>query len=48
VAGGGWRVAGGGWRVAAAEIITSVDISLNLIFSVATATRSHEASRSWC
>jgi len=53
-AGGGLRVAGGRWPVVGdwrrmvAEIMTSVDNSLNLIFSMATATRSHDASRSLC
>ena len=47
---GVWRVAGGRWQ--AAYIGRYHDVgrygSLNLIFSVATRTRSHDASRSWC
>jgi len=56
-AGGVWRAAFGGWRVPggrwqAAYICRNHDVgryhSLNLIFSAATATRSHDASWSWC
>ena len=46
VACGMWQVAGSGWW--AAEIMTSVGISLNLIFSAPTETRSHDASRPLC
>jgi len=50
VAGGRWQVAGGGWR--AAYDGRNHDVgryhSLNLIFSVATATRSQDDSRPWC
>ena len=56
VAGGGWQVAGGRWQVAGSRWWPAYggqnhDVgqnhSLNLIFSEATATRSHDASRSW-
>jgi len=52
-----WRTAGGMWSVAcgvrqAAYVGRNHDVgrygSLNRIFSVATMTRSHDASRSWC
>ena len=50
LAGGWWRLAGGVWP--AAYVVRNHDIcryhSLNLIFSAATATKSHHASRSWC
>ena len=50
-AAGGWRrVACGVWQ--AAYVGRNHDVgrygNLNLIFSVATTTRSHDASRSWC
>jgi hypothetical protein len=57
LAGGGRLVACGMWRVAcgkwqAAYVGRNHDVSrygsLNLIFSVATMSRSHDASRSWC
>jgi len=56
-AGGVWRVACGVWRVAcgrcqAAYVGRNHNVgryhSLNLIFSAATTTRSHDASQSWC
>jgi len=47
---GVWRVACGRWQ--AAYVGENHDVgrygSLNLIFSVATTTRSHDASPSWC
>jgi len=57
MAGSVWRAAGSGQRVAcgrwqAAYVGRNRDVgrysSLNLIFSAATMTRSHDASRSWC
>jgi hypothetical protein len=48
--GGGWWVAGGGRLAAYGGRNHDVGRyhSLNLIFSVATATGSHDTSRSWC
>jgi len=45
-----WCVAGGGWPAAYGGRNHDVGRyhSLNLIFSAATPTRSHDASRSWC
>ena len=50
VPGTGWRVAGGGWRVTYGGRNHDVGryYSLNHIFSAPTATRSHDASWSWC
>jgi len=46
---GMWQVAGSGWQVAGGR---NHDVgryhSLNLIFSAATETRSHDASKPWC
>jgi len=48
--GGGWLVAGGWWRVAYSghNHDISQHLSLNLIFSVPTVTRSQDASPLWC
>jgi hypothetical protein len=50
VACGVWRVAYGVWRVA--YVGRNHDVgrygSLNLIFTAATMTRSHDTSKSWC
>jgi len=50
LAGGLWLLVGGGWP--AAYVVPNHDVgryhSLNLIFSPATATKSHHASWSWC